>query len=88
MTVSFAQFKFAENPETRKRAREAHASRLAVNVPVFEKMLDLRRKVASLLGYESWADYVTEIRMAKNAKNVVEVIYYYPSVLNHLKLWG
>lgn len=36
-------------------------------------MIELRRKVATLLGYASWADYVTEIRMAKTAKNVVDV---------------
>ncbi len=36
-------------------------------------MIDLRHRVATLLGYASWADYVTEIRMAKNAKNVVDV---------------
>ena len=36
-------------------------------------MLDLRRQIAKLLGYETWADYRTEVKMVKNAKNVVNV---------------
>ncbi len=43
------QFKFAENPETRKRAQEAHESRLAINVPLLDKALELRRRIAALL---------------------------------------
>ena len=66
-----------ENYDARKRAHEANSSRMAVNVPIFDKMLELRHKVAALLGYDSWADYVTEIRMAKNAKNVVDVGFLY-----------
>ncbi|KAF7792617.1 hypothetical protein EIP86_003714 [Pleurotus ostreatoroseus] len=65
---------FMENYDARKRAHEANSSRMAVNVPIFDKMLELRHKVAALLGYDSWADYVTEIRMAKNAKNVVDFL--------------
>ena len=38
-----------------------------------EKFLDLRRKVAKLLGYPTWADYITEVKMAKSAKGVKEV---------------
>ena len=64
------QMKFAELPETRKRAYEANERRLEVNVPVFSKMLTLRRKIASLLGYDSWADYATEVRMVKSAQGV------------------
>ncbi|THH01901.1 hypothetical protein EW026_g869 [Hermanssonia centrifuga] len=67
-------FKFAENPETRKRAFEGYESRLAVNVPVMSKFLDLRRKIASLLGYDTWADYVTEVRMIKNSKSALEFL--------------
>ncbi|KAG5220918.1 zincin [Salix suchowensis] len=50
----FPVFKFAENPETRKRAQEAHESRLAINVPLLDKALELRRKIAALLGYDTW----------------------------------
>jgi thimet oligopeptidase len=40
------------------------------NIPVVEKMLALRAEKAKLLGYATWADYVLEERMAKDAKTV------------------
>ncbi|KAJ7601149.1 hypothetical protein C8J56DRAFT_1000085 [Mycena floridula] len=40
------------------------------NVPLLSKALDLRRQIAKLLEYETWADYVTEPRMIKNAAGV------------------
>ena len=52
--MSCMQFKFAESPATRKRAMESSSSRLAVNVPVLEKILELRRRIAGLLGYKTW----------------------------------
>ena len=69
----FPLFKYAENPDVRKRALEAYESRLDINIPLFAKMLDLRRQISKMLGYETWADYRTEVKMVKNAKNVVDV---------------
>ncbi|KDR82739.1 hypothetical protein GALMADRAFT_238246 [Galerina marginata CBS 339.88] len=66
----FPIFKFAENPNTRQRAQEGHESRLAVNTPLLDKVLELRRKIASLLGYKTWADYITEVKMIKTGKGV------------------
>ncbi len=43
------------------------------------KFLNLRRKIAKLLGYPTWADYITEVKMVKDAKGVKEV--HHPSVL-------
>jgi thimet oligopeptidase len=40
------------------------------NVPLVEKLLVLRAEKAKLLGYATWADYVLEPRMAKDAKTV------------------
>lgn len=68
------QCKFAENPDTRRKAYEGFENRLAINVPNMSKFLDLRRQIAKLLGYPTWADYVTEVKMVKNAKSVKEVI--------------
>ncbi|KAG6830705.1 hypothetical protein H0H92_015181 [Tricholoma furcatifolium] len=66
----FPVFKFAENPDTRRRALEGHESRLENNVPLLNKALDLRRQIAKLLGYKTWADYITEEKMVKSGKNV------------------
>ena len=68
-----AQFKFAENPETRRKAYAGYENRLAINKPIMSKFLDLRRQIAKLLGYPTWADYITEVKMAKTAKGVKEV---------------
>ncbi|KAF8895394.1 hypothetical protein BD779DRAFT_1660241 [Infundibulicybe gibba] len=66
----FPLFKFAENPKTRQRAQEGHESRLENNVPLLSKALDLRRRIAALLGYKTWGDYITEVKMIKSAKGV------------------
>ena len=39
------------------------------NVPIFEETLELRRELAALLGYDTYSDYVLEIRMAKKKGN-------------------
>ena len=52
---------------------EAFEDRLAVNEPVLSKVLDCRREIAKLLGYQTWADYATEIKMVKTAKGVEQV---------------
>lgn len=67
------QFKFASNPETRRRASEAFEDRLSINEPLFKKGLALRRRIAKLLGYKTWADYITEVKMVKTADNVFTV---------------
>ena len=50
----YAKFKFAENPAARKKALEGYEDRLKINVPLLDKALELRRKIASLLGYKTW----------------------------------
>jgi hypothetical protein len=67
------QFKFATNPETRRRASAGFEDRLAINEPLLSKALDLRRKLAKLLKYDTWADFVTEEKMVKSANNVFKV---------------
>lgn len=40
------------------------------NLPVVKRIVNLRLKVANLLGYKTYADYVLEERMAENPKTV------------------
>ena len=44
------------------------------NVPVLNEMLASRNKIALRLGYKSWADYQTEIKMAKTADGAEKYI--------------
>ncbi|KAF8505246.1 metallopeptidase MepB [Hysterangium stoloniferum] len=78
-------FKFASNPETRRRASVAFENRLAINEPIFKKAMALRRRLASLLGYKTWADFVTEEKMVKSADNVFKFL---EDVLQKLKPVG
>jgi len=70
----FPVFKFAHNPEVRKRAIEAHEDRLSMNVPLLDRALELRKEIAGLLGYKTWADYVTEPKMVKSGKNAEDFL--------------
>lgn len=42
----------------------------AVNLPILDRLIELRKKKAALLGYPTWADYVLEERMAKTPSRV------------------
>jgi thimet oligopeptidase len=42
------------------------------NIPLLEKILVHRDQIAKKLGYGTWADYQTEIRMAKNGKTAID----------------
>ena len=68
------------NPDIRRRVFESNDSKTAINVPILTRILDLRRQIAALLGYETWADYAIENQMAKNSRNVLKVspYIYYP----------
>lgn len=46
----------------------------AANVAVLERALEARTEVARLLGYDSWAAYRTEVRMARTRQAVAEFL--------------
>ncbi len=59
----------ARKEATRKRLSIARGSRvLDKNTPIFIEMLKIRAEIAQLLGYANWADYRTEVKMARNGK--------------------
>ncbi|RUO78901.1 dipeptidyl carboxypeptidase II [Idiomarina tyrosinivorans] len=80
-----------ENRALRKRVWEASANRgyggtEADTRPIIKKMVQLRAEKAQLLGYDNWADYVLESRMAqdpKAAKKMLEDIV--PAVVKNTK---
>lgn len=44
------------------------------NIDICKRLVNLRRKIAQLLGYKTYADYVLEERMATNATNVYDLL--------------
>jgi len=60
---------------TRKTMQKAFDSRCKdSNSNILQQLVDLRRKKATLLGYDSHAAYIHEMRMAKKASNVEEFL--------------
>jgi thimet oligopeptidase len=63
----------ASSEETRKKLVTVRSNRAKEkNIPLFTKMLKTRAQIAELLGYENWADYRIEPKMAKNAKTAFD----------------
>ncbi len=58
---------------TRKSLNRARYSVVMdVNGPLLDRMLDLRRRIATLLGYDNWADYRIEPKMAHTAQRALD----------------
>ena len=76
---SFGPFmKYSENRELRKQMWTAYNSKAiggeSDNSEIVKKIVDLRIKIANILGYETYADYALENRMAKDRNTVTEFI--------------
>ena len=65
----------AKSEEVRKRLYVVHDTLAKEkNVSVLNQMLALRNKIALRLGYKSWADYQTEVKMAKSGAGAEKYI--------------
>ena len=76
---SYSPFlKYSENRELRKDIWTAYNTRAiggeSDNTEIVKKIIDLRIKIANILGYETYADYALEERMAKSKATVNEFI--------------
>ena len=65
----------AQREETRKKMLIAHDNLAREeNLPLLQKILPLRDNIAHKLGYKTWADYQTEIKMVKNSATAIEFL--------------
>ncbi|KAA0206987.1 oligopeptidase A [Candidatus Uhrbacteria bacterium] len=63
--------KYAKDRDAAKRLYVAYNTRAQnKNLPILNRVLALRKEKATLLGYETWAHYVLETRMAKEPSRV------------------
>ncbi len=70
---------YAKNRELRKQMYMARNTvcthdNKENNIEICKKIVNLRREIAQLLGYDTYADYVLKNRMASNAKNVYKLL--------------
>lgn len=66
--------KYAENPDTRKRAYIGNQDKVPQNADILKKIVQLRYKSAKLLGYKTYSEYVLEERIAKTQDTVVDFL--------------
>lgn len=65
----------AKREETRKRLLIEHDNLAReANIPLLEKILPLRDDIAKKLGYQTWADYQTEVKMVKNGATAIDFL--------------
>ena len=68
-----AVMEHVKSKAVRKRViTEQHSLAKVENAPLVEKILTLRHKIATKLGYANWADFQLEVKMAKNGKTAIE----------------
>jgi thimet oligopeptidase len=66
---------YAKDGKARSEMYKVYTTRgYPKNTEVFRELLAVRQERAKLLGYADWADYVTEDKMIKSAKNAQEFI--------------
>lgn len=61
--------------EIRKKVFTAQNSRAQkINKPLMETVIKNKAKLAKMLGYQTWADYMIEPKMAKNGKTAIDFV--------------
>lgn len=71
----FPIMKYAKNPDVRRRLYQENVTRgYPQNMPVLDSLIAKRYELAQLLGYKTWADYVTEDKMIRTPKRAGEFL--------------
>lgn len=68
-------FTYAKNEEMRKRMYIEYNNRAyPKNMEVLDRMIARRSELAKLIGFKTWADYITADKMVESAKNASDFI--------------
>jgi len=69
---------YSQNAELREKLSRAAASIASAepfnNRPIIEQIVELRRELASILGYKNFADYQSEQRMAQSGQGIKDFL--------------
>lgn len=66
--------KYANSEKTRKLAYIANQNKLPQNESLLIETIKLRTNLAQIMKYKNFADYILEIKMAKNSETVLEFL--------------
>ncbi|XP_055812732.1 probable thimet oligopeptidase [Solanum dulcamara] len=69
---------------TRRAVAVSYGHRCEANITILEQLIQLRHKLARLLGFVNYADYATDDRMAKSSSKVFEFLESLSDSLNDL----
>ncbi len=70
---TLAILEHARREDIRQRVvTEQQSLAMKENLPLVEKILVLRHQIATKLGYQNWADYQIEVKMAKDGATALE----------------
>ncbi|KAK4050222.1 metalloendopeptidase [Microbotryomycetes sp. JL201] len=67
-------FKYANLPETRKRAVLGYEAKTSQNTQLLAEIAKLRQQAAVMLGYKNHAEFILEVKMAKTPKQVMDFL--------------
>ena len=71
----FPVVRYAKSASLRERMmHEALNRAYPANIAVLDSLIGKRYRLARMLGYDTWADYITEDKMIGNAKNAADFI--------------
>jgi thimet oligopeptidase len=72
---SLPVFSYAKDEDLRKRMFMEYNNRAyPKNIEVLDKLIERRAELAKLIGYDTWADYITADKMVGTAKNASQFI--------------
>ncbi|HEY7292973.1 MAG TPA: M3 family metallopeptidase [Vicinamibacterales bacterium] len=72
---SLPVFSYAQDEDLRKRMFMEYNNRAyPSNIAVLDRMIATRAELARLIGYDTWANYITADKMVGNAKNASDFI--------------
>jgi oligopeptidase A len=74
MPSYIAYITYGNNREKREKIYKAYSTRAPQNEEVIEKILNVKKEIVSILGFENYAKYSIETKMAQTQNDVIEFL--------------